>query len=66
MADQWRLSVRESFDGYSRGDEITDPALVADILAGPNEAHVTKHAGDAAPGVDPDFAQKVGGLLTGA
>lgn len=35
-----KLIVIESFDGYAKGDEISDPATVAAILEGDSQAHV--------------------------
>lgn len=54
MPDQaWRLSVREQFPFggvvYTRGDEITDPAIAASILASEYEGHVTRHVPHPAP-----------------
>ena len=36
------LFARATFDGYSPGDRISDPATVAKILAGPHANHVVK------------------------
>jgi hypothetical protein len=38
------LTVREPFGGYNKGDEISDPAKVKEILSGENEHHVIKRA----------------------
>ncbi|WP_189339031.1 hypothetical protein [Chromobacterium amazonense] len=40
----YKLVVRQPFGDYQRGDQITDPQKVADILAGENESHVVKTA----------------------
>ena len=36
------LVVIHPFGEYRRGDRITDAAAIAEILAGPNRAHVVK------------------------
>ncbi|MBM2884098.1 hypothetical protein JFK97_06810 [Chromobacterium phragmitis] len=43
-APAYALVVRQPFGDYQRGDKITDPQKVADILAGENESHVVKTA----------------------
>lgn len=40
----FHLTVREPFGNYAKGDEITDPAEVARVLASENEPHVLKRA----------------------
>lgn len=59
----WHLIVTETFDGYERGQEITDAATVEAILAGDHAGDVVKRNADVVHGDDPDFAQKVGDLL---
>ncbi len=39
---QFSLVVVEPFAGYQRGEIITDPAFIAEVLAGPNEANVNR------------------------
>ena len=34
------LAVTTAFAGYARGDRITDPVKIAEILAGEQAAHV--------------------------
>lgn len=41
---EFHLTVREPFGAYAKGDEITDPAEVARVLASENEGHVLKRA----------------------
>ncbi|MDW3683106.1 hypothetical protein RA280_15375 [Cupriavidus sp. CV2] len=43
----FHLTVIEPFGGYAKGDEITDPAEVARVLASENEHHVIKRAAPA-------------------
>ena len=38
------LSVKEPFDGFSKGDAITDPESVTKILESDNSGHVIKSA----------------------
>jgi hypothetical protein len=40
-----KLIVREAFNGYVRGDSITDPAKVKAILESGNAQHVITAAG---------------------
>lgn len=51
----FHLTVIEPFGGYAKGDEITDQAEVARILASENEHHVIKRA---APPAEPAKASK--------
>jgi len=51
----FHLTVSEPFGGYAKGDEITDPAKVAEILSGENEHHVIKRA---APPATPNKTSK--------
>jgi hypothetical protein len=39
---EFHLTVVEPFGGYKKGDEITDPDKVKEILSGENEHHVVK------------------------
>ena len=39
-----KLTVTRAFGAYSIGDEITDPAVVAEILASDNAENVVKTA----------------------
>lgn len=41
---EFHLVVHEPFGGYKKGDEITDPEKVAEILEGENQSHVIKRA----------------------
>lgn len=41
---EFHLTVVEPFGGYQKGDEITDPEKVAEILDGENQHHVIKRA----------------------
>lgn len=41
---EFHLVVKEPFGGYAKGDEITDPKLVSEILGSENESHVIKRA----------------------
>lgn len=59
----FHLVVTEAFDGYVRGQEITDASTVEAILAGANAHDVVKRDAGVVPGADPDFAQKVSDLL---
>lgn len=59
----WHLVVTGTFDGYERGQEITDAATVEAILAGDHAHDVVKRDAGAVAGHDPDFAQKVGDLI---
>ncbi|MDY3551407.1 hypothetical protein R5W24_000483 [Gemmata sp. JC717] len=52
------LVVKNPFAGYQRGDTITDPALVADILAGEQAPHVTPTEVDDAPAPAAPAAKK--------
>jgi len=38
------LIVKEPFGGYWKGEEIIDPAIVAEILESDNKQHVIKSA----------------------
>lgn len=51
----FHLIVKEPFGGYAKGDEITDSAEVARVLASENENHVIKRA---APPAEPPKASK--------
>ncbi|QIY81502.1 hypothetical protein [Chromobacterium violaceum] len=43
-APAYTLVVKQPFGDYQRGEQISDPQKVADILAGENESHVVKTA----------------------
>ncbi len=38
----WVLTVVRDFGDFRRGDQITDPQLIAQILQSPNAANVVK------------------------
>ncbi len=40
----FKLVVIHAFGKYRKGDEITDPAIIADVLAGENAPSVRKVA----------------------
>lgn len=44
-----KLIVIESFAGYGKGDEITDPNMIRQILEGENSGHVVQAAAPEAP-----------------
>lgn len=39
---EFHLIVREPFGGYAKGEKITDPEKITEILSGENEHHVIK------------------------
>jgi hypothetical protein len=39
---EFHLTVVEPFGGYAKGDEITDPDKVEEILSSEHEHHVVK------------------------
>lgn len=43
------LVVKQAFDGYARGDRITDPATIAKILESDNKHHVIKSIHETGP-----------------
>ena len=41
----YHLVVQNPFEGYARGDQITDPETVKKVLESEHEGHVIKIAG---------------------
>ena len=42
MTENLHLYVRTPFHDYAKGDRITDPTIVAELLAGETSSHVMK------------------------
>ncbi len=61
--DGFELIVRGHFDGYVRGDVISDPAEMERILAGPHQYDVVRRKSDpgVAPAVPPVPTYVIGG-----